>query len=142
MQLGRVGLSVLVLSLAWPGSATAQSSHVIPLTDVLARARASPQVALIARLELKRAKLKRDDVFCTAETNDRTWIHLRGTPIGPYECNFGERMLVLAGRIEYTDIAGQKLRASDPALKEKAARLTERRFNWRWKKQSLGESSK
>lgn len=142
MRFCRTGLSALVLSLAVGGDAAAQVSHDIPLADVLARARTSPQIALIARLELKRSKLKRDDVFCAAEVKDRSWPHLQGSAVGPYECNFGARMLVLGGRVEFSDAAGHKLRPSDPALKEKAVRLTERRFSWRWKKQPPGQSFK
>lgn len=136
------GVTAAVIGLVWPLSASAQLSQVISLTEVLARTRQSPQIALIARLELKRAKLRRDDVTCLAQIHDRQWEKLKGTPIGPYECSFGGHVLVLIGRAEYLDAGGQKLKPTDPALKAKAVRVSERKFRWRWKKMPASQTYK
>ena len=106
----------------------------VPLTDVLARAKTSPQVDLMVRLQLKRAKLKRDDVICQAQVVDRSWPKLSGGVVGPYECPIGPRTLVLMGKPIYADAASAKVRRSDPTLKERATVVRETHFRWRWRK--------
>jgi hypothetical protein len=106
----------------------------MPLSEVLARTRSSPQVSLQVRLQLTRAKLKRDDVVCRAQVMDRTWAKLGGSVLGPYECPIGPRTLVLTAKPNFTDASGTKVRRSDPEVKQRAVSTRETRFQWRWKK--------
>jgi hypothetical protein len=106
----------------------------VPLTEVLARARTSPQVQLLVRLQLKRAKLRRDDVLCQAHVVDRSWMRLGGTVVGPYDCQIGPRILTLTATPRYTDASGARLRGAEIGMKEQATRVDEQQFRWRWRK--------
>lgn len=114
--------------------AAAASEKSVPLRDVLARARTSPQVELQVRLQLKIAKVSRNDVVCRSRVLDQSWRRLDGNVTGPYECPIGSRVLVLTSKVMYVDAAGARISRSDPALHEKAVAIRETRFRWRWRK--------
>ena len=51
----------------------------------------------------------------------------------PYVCPFGKRTLTITAEPTYYDKAGYRLKASDPALPDKAVKIVENRLKWSWK---------
>lgn len=137
---------ILLAALLWSGAATAQTpapaqpagapgsnlTAPMQLGDVLLRARINASLQLQIRLQLHRAKLKREDVWCRAAVFEARWVHLAGQLVSPYICPIGRRTLFLTGTYAFTDARGNKLVGSDPDLPVKAVRVTESRFKWRW----------
>jgi hypothetical protein len=115
-----------------PAAAADGLTRSVPLSEVLSRARSSPRVELVVRLQLKQAKVRRDDVLCSAQVADRSWSKLAGTAHGPYTCAIGARMLRLEPKTKYADANGERLRSSDPAIKDRATSVSEHRFQVRW----------
>lgn len=127
----RKPLSVLLLLalLATPSLAAGS----LPLTDVMARMKAYPNLLLQIRLQLVRAGKRKDDVTCIGERFGNHWVKLGGARTLPYECPIGKRTLLIKGTVVYEDASGRRLKDNDPDLPRKAARARETRITWTWR---------
>ena len=125
---------------AAPPVSPSVGSATVPMlfNEVLARARINASLQLQVRLQLHRAQLKRDDVWCRASVLDSRWSHLTGERLGPYVCPIGRRTLVLAGTVTFLDSRSNKISPTDPDLPNKAYKMTETRFKWRWQGPEVG----
>ncbi len=119
--------------LAPPATQPATQGGSLPLSEVLALAKAYPNLITEIRLRLLAAGKKKDDVTCTAQRLSSDWPALGGRRTAPYVCPIGKRLLTITATPSFVDRNGYRLAADDPALATKAARLTENRLKWTWK---------
>jgi hypothetical protein len=129
---------VLTLALAMPALAQTTTPSPgqggsLPLSDVLIIAKPYPNLQTQVRLRLLATGLTKDKVTCAAQRFPNSWPQLGGARVAPYTCLIGKRTLTIAAERTYYDKAGYKLKADDPSLVEKAARVTETRLKWSWK---------
>jgi len=112
----------------------AVGSATVPIlfNEVLARARINASLQLQIRLQLHRAQLKREDVWCRASVLDARWPYLTGERLGPFVCPIGRRTLVLGGTVIFLDSRNGKISPTDPDLAAKTMKITETHFKWRW----------
>ena len=118
----------------------ASGAATVPMlfNEVLTRARINASLQLQVRLQLHRAQLKREDVWCRAGVLDSRWPYITGERIGPYVCPIGRRTLVLGGTVTFFDNRNGKISPTDPDLPSKAQKVTETRFKWRWQGSEAG----
>lgn len=105
----------------------------LPLVEVLDLAKPYPNLVMQVRLQLVRANLKREQVVCSGARFGNQWSNLGGARLAPYACAIGKRTVVIDGNQSYFDRNGRKVKADDPDLPRKAAKVKETGLKWRWK---------
>lgn len=126
-----------VASLGLAGPALAQPAPgqggSVPLVEVLDLAKPYPNLTTQVRLRLIASNTTKEKVTCTAQRFANTWTGLGGARLAPYVCPIGKRTLTITAEPTYYDKAGYKLKATDPTLSAKAAKVVESRLKWSWK---------
>ena len=130
----RALIAFLLAALGMGEPARASNTVDIPLDHVLAAVARNPGLHASIRLQLWRAKLARADVNCRGLRLDSAWTMLAGRTIGPYECPLGTRTVFITATQSYFDAEGRRLRATDPDLLGKAAKVIETHFKWQWRR--------
>jgi hypothetical protein len=137
-----VVIAACALGIAWqgvPAPAAASDAWVtLPMADVLRRARSNPVIKLQARMQLRRANIALDDVFCRANKLDASWGRLADTVVAPYTCVIGTQTVLVTSHLRFTDAAGVRVPSIAADLKSKAVAVTEVRFRWRWLRSGAG----
>lgn len=110
----------------------------VPMAEVLRLARSNPVIKLQARLQVQRAKIAVDDVFCRASKLDPSWGRLSGTIVGPYRCVIGSHTLQVTANQRFTDASGARLSPLAADIKSKAVAVVEDRFRGRWSRTAVG----
>ena len=105
----------------------------IPLTEVLSATSRNPALGAAIRVQLWRTGLSRSEVMCQGHRLDSQWAHLDGALAGPYSCRIGVRAIFITSTQTFYDVAGRKLIATDADFVQKAARIVETNFRWRWR---------
>ncbi|MEQ1614387.1 MAG: hypothetical protein ABL904_16695, partial [Hyphomicrobiaceae bacterium] len=105
----------------------------VPLAEVLDLAKPYPNLVMQVRLQLVRANLKREQVVCNGSRFGSQWSTLGGARLAPYACVIGKRTVVIDGNQSYFDRNGRKVKADDPDLPRKAAKVKETGLKWQWK---------
>jgi hypothetical protein len=131
-------MSALILigvspALAQKAAPSAEQGSSIALSEVLAVAKPYPNLVTQVKLRLLASGLKTDQVTCSAKRFPTGWVALGAARAAPYVCPFGRRTLTITAEPTYYDKAGYRLKASDPALPGKAAKVVESRLKWSWK---------
>ncbi len=113
-------------------TASAQGGS-LPLDDVMTRMKSYPNLVMQIRLQLLRARKKRNEVVCVGSRFGNHWLKLGGARTLPYECPIGKRTIHIKGTVVYEDASGRRLKDNDPDLPRKAARVRETRVTWTWR---------
>ena len=125
-----IGTSAAVAQNAVPQS---EQGGSIPLAEVLAVAKPYPNLVTQVKLRLLASGLKTEQVSCGAKRFPTAWGGLGAARAAPDVCSFGKRTLTITAEPTYYDKAGYRLKASDPALPDKAVKIVESRLKWSWK---------
>lgn len=133
-----IALSLACL-VAWSSGADAKvaapalsGGGSLPLAEVMELAKPYPNLVLEVRLQLVRANLKREQVVCSGARFGNDWTGLGGGRLAPYACTIGKRTLAITANQSYFDRNGRKVKADDPDLPRKAAKVKETGLKWRW----------
>jgi hypothetical protein len=105
----------------------------IPLAEVLSATSRNLALGAAIRVQLMRARLSRSEVMCQGHRLDGQWAVLGGSLAGPYSCQIGSRAIFITATQTFYDASGRKLIATDSDFVQKAARIVETNFRWRWR---------
>lgn len=121
------------ISLAGSAPARARSTGSLGMADLLERVKDVPKLADEIRSELKKNKLEEDKTGCIGFRFWHDWPNLVGVRAAPYECEIGDRTVVISARRVYLDADGKPVRVTGKASRKKATSFRESHFRWRWK---------
>jgi hypothetical protein len=123
-----------VVALA-PPAARAEGS--VGLEEVLKAVKDTPKLLTQIDVELRKRDLKAFEAVCIAARHGDHWKYLGGGRAAPYECQIGDRTVMIEADRSYFDVNGKRLgrlgEASDKVLFGRAKSFRETNFRWTWK---------
>ena len=126
-------LSVAPVLLLGVTLAGAQGGGSLGLDEVLDAVKSDPKLTAELQDEVKRNGLKADGLVCTGFRHGNQWTELSGTRAAPYECDIGDRRIVIQADRMYFDMAKRPLGDVKKASPKRADSFKELNFRWTWK---------
>jgi hypothetical protein len=75
---------------------------------------------------------KAADVICSGMRFPGQWVHLGGSRVSPYTCDFGVKWLQIRATVRITDGSGRVYETITRAAMKNASRVSETSLTWRW----------
>jgi hypothetical protein len=100
---------------------------------VIEAVKADPKLVTEIHDELKKNSLKVDGLICTGFRHGNQWAELSGARAAPYECDIGNRQIVIQANRMYFDMAKRPLGDMKRANPKRADSFKESNFRWTWK---------
>lgn len=114
------------------GPAVAQGGGSLGLDEVIEAVKADPRLVTEIHDELKKNSLKVDGLICTGFRHGNQWAELSGARAAPYECDIGNRQIVIQANRMYFDMAKRPLGDMKRANPKRADSFKESNFRWTW----------
>ena len=127
MKLASVAFAFFTL-VASPASAGGS----LGLDEVLVAVDKAPKLVAEIQAELTKNNLKPADLACTAARHGNQWTFLGGGRAAPYECEIGQRSIVIEADRIYFDARGKSLGDLEKASPKRAKTFQESNFRWSW----------
>jgi len=126
-------LSVAAVLLLGVTLACAQGGGSLGFDEVLDAVKSDLKLTAELQDELKNNDLKADGLVCTGFRHGNQWTELSGTRAAPYECDIGDRKIVIQADRMYFDTAKRPLGDVKKANPKRADSFKESNFRWTWK---------
>ena len=104
----------------------------LPLDDLMPLVGQSAPLKREVDQALAEAKKKPEDVICSGKRFPREWVHLGGSRVSPYACDFGAKWLQIRATVRITDRGGRAFETITPAAMKNASKVSETAPTWKW----------
>jgi hypothetical protein len=133
----RIAIFLLALSLALPASAFDSRElgqyGSLPLSDLMTLIRNTPKLNNEITEALLKLEKKPDEIICGGKRFARTWDHLGGRRVAPYDCGFGNQTLEIEANVRLTAKDGREFKTITPESLKDAEFVSETDMTWNWK---------
>jgi hypothetical protein len=104
----------------------------LPFDDLMPLIGQSAQLKREVDQALAEVKKKPEDVICSGKRFAREWVHLGGSRVSPYACDFGAKWLQIRATVQITDRGGRAFETITPAAMKNASKVSETGPMWKW----------
>jgi hypothetical protein len=127
MRIALVAVAFLALA-----ASPALAGGSLGLDEVLVAVEKAPKLVTEIKAELTKGNLKAAELACTAARHGNQWTFLGGGRAAPYECEIGQRSVVIEADRIYFDARGKSLGDLEKASPKRAKTFQESNFRWTW----------
>ena len=136
MSLKSASIALAVIFAASPAVAFDTSKlgqgGTLPLDDLMPLVGKSAQLKREVDQALTESKKKPDDVICSGMRFPGQWVHLGGSRVSPYACDFGAKWLRIRATVRITDRGGRAFETITPAAMKNGSKVSETGLTWKW----------
>jgi hypothetical protein len=104
----------------------------LPLDDLMPLVGQSAQLKREVDQALAEAKKKPEDVICSGKRFARGWVHLGGSRVSPYACDFDAKWLQIRATVRLTDRGGRAFERTTRSAMKNASKVSETAPTWKW----------
>jgi hypothetical protein len=127
MRIALVAVAFLALA-----ASPALAGGSLGLDEVLVAVEKAPKLVTEIQAALTKGNLKAAELACTAARHGNQWTFLGGGRAAPYECEIGQRSVVIEADRIYFDARGKSLGDLEKASPKRAKTFQESNFRWTW----------
>ena len=78
------------------------------------------------------SKKKPDEIICSGMRFPGAWVHLGGSRVSPYTCDFGAKWLRIRATVRITGRGGRAFERVTPEAMKNASKVSETDLKWKW----------
>lgn len=110
----------------------ARAEGSLGLDEVLTAVAKAPKLVAELQAGLDSSHLKAENVTCLGARHGNQWKYLGGGRAAPYQCEIGNRSIVIEADRIYFDPNGKSLGDLEKADPKRAKSFVESNFKWTW----------
>jgi hypothetical protein len=136
MSLRAVPIAIALLLVGSPAVAFDTSklgqAGTLPLDDLMPLIGRAAQLKREVDQALAETKKKPEEVICSGMRFPGQWVHLGGSRVSPYSCDFGAKWLRIRATVRITGRGGRAFERVTPEAMKNASKVSETDLKWKW----------